>query len=81
MAFNGEGQGPNQGQEVTTIFLHSEAAGLEQEAVWHCKAKDGELLQTYYGAGTEADFLSCWLRVVEPDAVPASITTSQESTA
>lgn len=81
MAFNGEGKGPNQGKEVTTVFLHDQAAGVEQEAVWHCKAKDGESLQTYYGAGTECDFLECWLSVVEPDAAPTATTTSKEVTA
>jgi hypothetical protein len=81
MAFNGEGKGPNQGKEVTTVFLHPEQAGTEQENVWHCKAKDGESLQTYYGAGMEADFLECWLEVIEPDESPAATTTSKEVTA
>lgn len=78
MAYNGEGKGPNQGKEVTTVFLHDQPAGMEQEAVWHCKAKDGDVLQTYYGAGTEADFLECWLHVIEPDAAPLSTTINQE---
>lgn len=64
MAFNGEGKGPNQGKIVTTMHLHDEKAGAEQENVWHCK---GESLQTYYGVGSEADFLECWLEVVEPE--------------
>lgn len=63
MAFNGEGKGPNQGKEVVTMFLHADKAGIEQENVWHCK---GDALMTYYGAGTEADFLECWLEVL-PD--------------
>ena len=67
-AYNGEGKGPNQGKVVTTMFLHAEKAGIEQENVWHCKAADGETLQTYYGAGSEADFLECWLQVVEREA-------------
>lgn len=66
MAFNGEGQGPNQGKEVVTVFLHPMQAGVEHENVWRCKSADGSLLQTYYGAGSEADFLECWLSVIEP---------------
>lgn len=72
MAFNGEGKGPNQGKEVTTVFMHIQQAGIEMENVWRCR---GEGLQTYYGVGTEADFLECWLEVVEPpkqDAPSAS---------
>jgi len=69
-AFNGEGKGPNQGKIVTTVFMHVEKAGIEQENVWHCRAADGDVLQTYYGAGPEADFLECWLEVVPPDAAP-----------
>jgi hypothetical protein len=69
MAFNGEGKGPNQGKEVVTVFLHAEKAGIEQENVWHCRAKEGDTLQTFYGAGSEADFLECWLQVV--DDLPA----------
>jgi hypothetical protein len=69
-AFNGEGKGPNQGKEVTTVFLHDSKAGLEQENVWRCQAKAGETLQTYYGAGPQADFLECWLQLAEPDAAP-----------
>ena len=65
MAFNGEGQGPNQGKEVVTIRMHPERAGVEREAVWHCRAKAGEMLQTYYGAGSHADFLECWLEVID----------------
>ena len=62
--FNGEGVSPNQGMEVTTMFLHVIKAGVEQENVWHCRAKDGEWLQTYFGVGNEADFLECWLSVI-----------------
>lgn len=68
--FNGEGTSPNQNKIVTTVFLHDQKAGVEQENVWHCRATGSDVLQTYYGAGTEADFLECWLEVVEPDAAP-----------
>jgi hypothetical protein len=68
MAFNGEGKGPNIGKVVTTMFMHINQAGMELENVWHCR---GENLQTYYGAGTEADFLECWLDVIEPPPVKA----------
>lgn len=64
MAYNDEGKGPNIGKEVTTMFLHTKQAGMEKENVWHCRAKDGELLQTYFGVGNEADFLECWLEVI-----------------
>lgn len=67
-AFNGEGASPNLGKVVSTMFLHAEQAGVEQENVWHCQ---GEGLQTYYGVGTEADFLECWLEVAEPPPVKA----------
>lgn len=67
MAFNGEGKGPNQGKIVTTVLLVGQA-GIEQENVWRCKSDD--VLQTYYGAGHEADFLECWLEVIDPDAAP-----------
>lgn len=73
MAFNGEGKGPNQDKEVITIFLHAEKAGVEQENVWHCKVVEGQVLQTYYGAGQEADFLECWLEKIEPDAAPPKV--------
>ena len=77
MAFNGEGKGPNQGKTVITAYLHAEKAGIEQENVWHCRAAEGEVLQTYYGAGTEADFLECWLEVIEPDAEPPKVAERQ----
>jgi len=65
LAFNDEGKGPNIGRTVTTVFLHPEKAGIEQEDVWRCS---GESLVTYHGAlGNEADFLGCWLEVIEPD--------------
>lgn len=64
MAFNGEGKGPNQGKTVVTMFCHAEKAGNEQENVWHCAGENGTILQTYYGAGPEADFLECWLEVL-----------------
>jgi hypothetical protein len=65
----GEGQGPNIGKTVVTVYLHKEQAGIEQENVWHCSSKD--ILQTYYGAGYEADFLECWLEVIPPEVAPA----------
>jgi hypothetical protein len=65
--FNGEGESPNAGKIVTTIFLHKEQAGIEQENVWRCS---GENLQTYYGVGSEADFLECWLEVIASPPVP-----------
>lgn len=65
-AFNGEGKGPNQDKIVTTVFLHPDKAGVEQENVWHCRATGSDVLQTYYGVGTEADFLECWLEVIPP---------------
>lgn len=73
MAFNGEGKGPNQGKTVVTMFMHAEKAGIERENVWHCRAEGGDVLQTYYGAGPEADFLECWLEVIDPDALPPKV--------
>lgn len=67
MAHNDEGRSPNYGKEVTTVFLHDEKAGIEQENVWRCRAKEGETLITYHGGlGSEADFLECWLEVASP---------------
>lgn len=80
MAFNGEGKGPNQGKVVVTVFMHKDKAGVEQENVWHCRAADGQTLQTYYGVGTEADFLECWLQVQEPDAAPPKILEVEKET-
>jgi hypothetical protein len=78
MAFNGEGRGPNQDKEVVTLFMHAEKAGNEQENVWRCRGK--EVLQTYYGAGPEADFLECWLEVIDdPDEI-LKVDTAQEIT-
>jgi hypothetical protein len=71
MPFNGEGESPNKDKVVTTVFRHDELAGLEQEVVWRCC---GEGLQTYYGVGTHADFLECWLEVIEPPPVKAKTT-------
>lgn len=65
--FNGEGKSPNIGKIVTTVFLHEEKAGIEQENVWRCRAAGSKVLQTYYGAGSEADFLECWLEVEPPE--------------
>jgi hypothetical protein len=67
MPFNGEGKSPNDGKLVVTVSLHDEQAGVEMENVWHCRSFDGSVLQTYYGAGTEADFLECWLEVCPPE--------------
>lgn len=64
--FNGEGKSPNEGKKVTTMFLHEIQAGGEMENVWRCKAAEGVIV-TYYGAGTEADFLECWLEVEPPE--------------
>lgn len=69
MAYNDEGKGPNIGKEVATMFLHTKQAGMEKENVWHCRAKDGEMLQTYFGVGNEADFLECWLELIEPTQI------------
>lgn len=76
-AYNGEGKGPNQGKTVTTMHLHAEQAGIEKENVWHCRAEGDQLLTTYYGAGPEADFLECWLEVIEPDAQPPKVQTRE----
>ena len=71
MAHNDEGRSPNYGKEVTTVFLHDEKAGVEQENVWRCRAKEGESLITYHGGlGPEADFLECWLEVASPTENP-----------
>jgi hypothetical protein len=80
MAFNGEGKGPNQDKEVVTVFLHDEKAGIERESVWRCRAAEGHTLQTYYGAGQEADFLECWLQVIEPDAAPPKVAEREQET-
>ena len=80
MAFNGEGKGPNQDKEVVTVFLHAKQAGTELENVWHCRAAEGQTLQTYYGAGQEADFLECWLEVIEPDAAPPKVAEREQET-
>lgn len=71
---NDEGTGPNIGKTVTTLFLHQMQAG-DCVPVWHCK---GEGLQTYYGAGTEADFLKNWLEVLEEDSTQLDRTTTKE---
>ena len=81
MAFNGEGQGPNIGKEVITVFLHPEQAGDEQENVWRCQAASGHVLQTYYGTGDSADFLECWLELVDPETTLTTSTTEREVTA
>jgi len=83
MAFNGEGKGPNQGKTVITMFLHDRKAGdlVEggvHENVWHCKATGGDILQTYYGAGTEADFLECWLQLLPPETQEPKVETTEK---
>lgn len=64
---NDEGPGPNMHKVVRTIYAHDLKAGIEQETVWHCS---GNALQTYYGVGPEADFLECWLEVIDDVAAP-----------
>lgn len=79
--FNGEGKSPNYGKIVTTVTLHAQRAGIEQEPVWRCRAAPGDVLTTYYGAGEEADFLECWLDVIPPDPTPPqAISTELEQT-
>ena len=78
MAFNGEGKGPNIGKEVITVFLHPEQAGIQQENVWRCRAASGHVLQTYYGAGDSADFLECWLQLIDPETTLTTSTTERE---
>lgn len=74
---NGEGDGPNMGKEAKTMFLHQTQAA-NSVPVWHCS---GEGLQTYYGVGTEADFLNYWLEVIpEVPIAPEVVTTQQERT-
>lgn len=77
MPYNNEGVSPNQGKKVITEYLHSELAGIEQEPVWHCKSTSSDLLFTYYGNGSHADFLECWLEVIEPDQLPQSTLTKE----
>jgi hypothetical protein len=69
---NGEGNGPNMGKTVTPMFLHQLQAA-DRVPVWHCSSKD--VLQTYYGAGYEADFLNDWLEVIEEPDQPKVNTT------
>lgn len=78
MAFNGEGKGKNQDKTVVTMFLHAEKAGIEQENVWHCRALEGQTIETYYGIGPEADFLECWLEVIDPDEQPPAVETKEK---
>lgn len=72
----GEAPSPNQGKVVTTMYLHQIQAG-DSVPVWHCR---GEGLQTYYGVGTEIDFLNYWLEVVieELPAPPEAAATKRE---
>jgi hypothetical protein len=78
MPFNDEGQSPNIGKEVTTLQLMGQA-GIEQENVWRCQAKEGTSLITYHGGvGDQADFLACWLEVIEETEPPKTTTTERE---
>ena len=58
---NDEGPSPNLGKTVHTVYLHQQQAD-DRVPVWHCR---GEGLQTYYGVGSESDFLNYWLEVIE----------------
>ena len=78
--FNGEGASPNLGKTVTTMFLHDERAGIEQEPVWHCQCGADDVLTTYYGAGREADFLQCWLEVIDEPSTDTTLTKEKELT-
>jgi hypothetical protein len=72
MAYNNEGKSPNMGKQVVTVYLHADKAGVEQENVWRCRAVPGESLITYHGGvGSEADFLECWLEVIDEPPPPA----------
>lgn len=68
---NGEGNGPNLGKIVLTQFLHPIRAGdaSDSRAVWRCNATGTDLLQTFYGVGTQCDFLAEWLEVLPEDPV------------
>lgn len=71
---NGEGDGPNMGKIVTTMFLHTQQAG-DSVPVWHCR---GDSLITYWGhLGTEADFLNRWLEVIQEPSTSFSATTTE----
>lgn len=63
---NAEGDSPNVGKIVHTMYLHQQQAG-DSVPVWRCRGQD---LQTYYGVGTQADFLNYWLEVIEELPVP-----------
>jgi hypothetical protein len=78
---NGEGRGPNIGKVVVTDFLHDNLAGKvgeEHEPVWRCLATGSDVLSTYYGAGTAADFLQCWLEVIDDLQDDKSTTTTKD---
>lgn len=61
-----EGNSPNKGKVVFTMYLHQQQAD-DRVPVWHCKGKD---LFTFYGNGTEADFLNYWLEVIDDEPEP-----------
>lgn len=69
----GEGPSPNIGKVIHTMHLHQQQAG-DSVPVWHCR---GEGLQTYYGVGTEADFLNYWLEVMEELPIPPEAATTK----
>lgn len=62
----GEGTSPNLGKIVHTMYLHQQQAA-DRMPVWHCR---GNGLQTFYGYGSEADFLNHWLEVIEELPTP-----------
>ena len=70
---NDEGPSPNLGKIVYTMYLHQQQAD-DRVPVWHCR---GEGLQTYYGVGSECDFLNYWLEVVEETLAPPQALTKE----
>ena len=69
----GEGTSPNLGKIVYTMYLHQQQAD-DRVPVWHCR---GDGLQTYYGVGSESDFLNYWLEVVEETPAPPQSLTKE----
>jgi hypothetical protein len=79
MNHNNEGRGPNIGKEVITLHMQPEQVGVERENVWRCQAKEGQTLVTYHGGiGNQADFLECWLDVIEPTPAQKGMQTAEE---
>lgn len=67
---NREGDSPNAGKIVTTVFKHEQLAGGTQ-TVWRVRAAEGESLITYYGVtGPEVDALETWLELLPPETPP-----------